>query len=89
MGWKLLFAVFLVLLIVWLVTYDERAKKQVVEWKDIAVNMMPVAPTVPTPTVSTAPTPTAAPAAPEPAPKKEGFCPKLGQKYGFCDAGAR
>ena len=84
MGWKILFALVLVLLIVWFVTYDDRNKKQLVEWKDRAANMMQsMNTTVPTgQTVQTVPSE-------QPAAKKEGFCPKLGQKYGFCNAGAQ
>ena len=86
MVWKLLFAVFLVLLIVWLVMYDERTKKQIVELKDRAANL---AQSVPAAMPAPAPAPAATIPEPAPAPKKEGFCPKLGQKYGFCDAGAQ
>ena len=105
---KLLFALVLVLIIIWLVGQDSALSASINKWKDSLLAMAPAqsvtastAPSAPAATAPPAPA-TPAPATPVPAtappapttpatpatPKKEGFCPKLMQKHGFCDAGA-
>ena len=97
---KLLFALVLVLIIIWLVGQDSALSASINKWKDSLLAMAPAqsvtipatappapatpAPATAPPTTPAAPTTPATPATP----KKEGFCPKLMQKHGFCDAGA-
>ena len=87
MLWKVLLAVFLILVLWLLYTNDYSAQKSVDSLKTRASSLVGSA----TPSASVAaPTPAAPAPAPAPAPeqpKKEGFCPKLMQKYGFCNAG--
>lgn len=91
---KLLFALVLVLIIIWLVGQDSALSASINKWKDSLLAMAPAQSAPATPAPATAPpAPATAPPAPTtpatPAtPKKEGFCPKLMQKHGFCDAGA-
>jgi uncharacterized membrane protein len=95
--WKVLLAVFLILVLWLLYSNDMNAQKSVDDLKARASSLsggaiappaapsaLPAAPTA-LPAAPTAPTALPAPVSDEP--KKEGFCPKLMQKYGFCDAG--
>lgn len=91
--WKVLLAVFLILVLLILYSNDMNAQKSVDSLKTRASSLTgsSPAPTAVAPTVPAATAP-AAPTASVPVPavaelKKEGFCPKLMQKYGFCDAG--
>ncbi len=77
--WKVLLAVFLVVVLLILYSNDKGAQKSIDSLKApvVAPAVAPTAPVV-------APVdPVVVPVEP----KKEGFCPKLMQKYGFCDAG--
>jgi hypothetical protein len=79
MSWKILFAVLLVAMLYILYINDTGARAKVSAVTSQVRGMVmpePVAPTV-----------QAVVAEPEPEQKKEGFCPKLMQRYGFCDAG--
>jgi hypothetical protein len=84
--WKILLAVFLILVILLLYSNDFSAQKSMDSVKTRAMDMKdswskPSVPSTPAPPAPAAPAPAA------PAAKKEGFCPKLMQKYGFCNAG--
>jgi hypothetical protein len=90
--WKLVFAVLLVLLILVIYTdqwgarhHWDRARDRAMDSASALVGTTPAA--APAATQAPAPAPAAAPVAPADQPKKEGFCPKLMQKYGFCNAG--
>lgn len=87
--WKLIFAVLLVLLILVVYTDQWGARRHWDRAKDQASALVGAAtPTAPAPAPAAAPAAPATPAAaPADQPKKEGFCPKLMQKYGFCNAG--
>jgi hypothetical protein len=76
MLWKVLFAFLLIAVLYILYTNDTGARAKVSAVTS-QVRGMVVAPPAPMP----------APVEPEPEQKKEGFCPKLMQRYGFCDAG--
>jgi hypothetical protein len=75
------FVIILLIVIGWLVYNDKDLQSKVMSYVESAKKTAGMAPTT-----TPAPTP-ATPAVIPPPEKKEGFCPKLMQKYGFCDAG--
>jgi hypothetical protein len=80
--WKVVVAVILIFILMCLVSLDKPLCARVNDVKDRAYKLVAPASTAPV-----SPPPTSENATEET--KKEGFCPKLMQKYGFCDAGAQ